>query len=429
MPELEDRLRESIRRHADRVELEPTVPESMLRRARRRIALTVGLACAIVVSAVGGGWALVAGIDRDREHRPAQTPTPPAPSPVSEEDAVRAAVREFMDARMSASAPDHRAEAMVNEDAETKYLSRHPNGVFLYSPAPELEWDTWETLRLEEAGERWEAQVEVTERYSGPLAIGGEDTRTFGETLTLRPAGGAELEIAEFMVIDVERRPPADLRHPVWRLHDFLLARAAGRGAEPYLAPTGAASYETGDGLHLYPEYEWMGDLVLSAVSGSEAVVRITDGEIGDTPWCPHTEVLQLDGDGSILYAERPSEGWRHGRLDGSAAGELACAFLDAREAGDAERYLGPEAAAQYESGEQGLSLYEGICDRWMAVSDTHGQETPDGVLVRIRLCTHHPEGVFAEDVLVAPGEDLDGNAQPALVVEVIARVDLPPAF
>lgn len=426
MPELEDRLRESIRRHADQVELEGSVPEPMLRRAHRRMALTVGLACAIVVAAVGGGWALVVGMEPDRP-RPGDPTASPSPTPTSEEEAMLAGVREFMDARMTANAPEFHADDLVTGEAERKYKEEHANGAFLYSPAPELEWDTWETLRVDDLGDRWEAQVDVTELYSGPLVIDRGNTRTFQETLTLRRFP----ESAQFLVIDVERQPPGDLGQRVWRLHDFLLARAAGRGAELYLADSTDAVYRFG-GLDLYPNGESpasFGELVLSSLAGPEAVVRLTGGQIGDTPWCPHTEVLTVDAEGIVSQAERPAEGWRFGRLDGSAAGEFACAFLEARYAGDAERFLSAGAAGQYESGEHGLSLYEGICERWMASSDTHGRETPEGVRLSIRFCDRDPDGGFREGVLIAPGQDRDGNRQPALIVAMTDREELEPAI
>jgi hypothetical protein len=433
---LDDRIRKSIDLHTADPGRTDAVPEGLLRRARRRIALTVAVATFAVVSVAGGGFLLVNSLQNDDPHRPAQTPSvQPSPSPgTSAPQSAEELVDRFMRSRLELETLESPHASEFLSEAAARLYDEHANGLWLYSPALEVVWESFEVVSLEPEGDASRAVVEIHELYTGPL---GETDRTLTETLTVGPGRDTNGTESDFLVLSAEAQVPTASRvQQVWFLHDFFLARASGRGAEDFLSPTGSAAYEAGtEPLRLYADSETdMTDHLVSTFEpvgddAYEAVIRLSHVYLGDSPLCPHTEILRVEAgpggaDGwTISDASAPADGWRYGRLDSQAGGQLTCAFVTARVNGaGAEDYLGAAAMEQYEQGEGGLSLYPpDEQSHWGFWWLQEAEETSDGVRVLLTLNnTGMPDAIYEELIIGgAAGDPLVVSARRVPCVEV----------
>jgi hypothetical protein len=433
---LDDRIRQSIDRHAPPPAQLDTLPEGLLQRARRRIALTVALAVAIVASMVGGGAALVAGIDRDREQVPAETPSPSQTSSPADPDApldsqsARELVTAFLRARVDPPETGVGAYEMLSEDAGNRDYGVR---LRLYPSSADLDWTGFEVEEVRKvAAGAYEADVRIAETYVGSLDV-SPSTRTFRERVSVGPGRAyGDVGSARLVTGGTLTDTPSESRgDPVWFLYDFLIARASGVGAS-WLSPGGAADYG-GGGLRLDSTEEIrLEGLVVSGLEPLgddryDAVLRLSEAFPGDSPVCPHTEAVRIEPPGGsdlrewlVTDAALVDRGWTVAPLDGAAARELACDFLTARVNGEgAEDFLGAGAMEQYQQGEGGLTLYPPNDQVHWGFWWVLGAEAVDGgfeVLVTLNN-TGQPDAIY-EELLIGPGPDYEGGPDsPALVL------------
>jgi hypothetical protein len=351
-----------------------------------------------------------------------------------------------MQARMGAEA-DRRfpgAAQFMSERAADVY-AEHPDGLFLYSPSPDVLWTGFTVAGIDET-ERgvFVAEVEIREAFHGTAGSQGGPgeglgPRSLRETVRIGPGRRYDGTAGELLVLEATREIPTATRvQPAWFVYDFLVMRASRAGAEEFLSPSGREAYESrANDIHLYTDIETgLGDLVISelmAVDGDalRAVVRLSELPLGDSPICPRTEVLRLEapaggGDGwAITDASREYPGWDVAPLDEAAAREFVCAFVAPRLEQTEERaeaYLSDEAAADYDAGEGGLRLYAPDGSHWgfwwiLDSDDSVGEDIPGAVLVTITLNNTGQEGAIFEHLLIGPGTNTYGNEVPAVVL------------
>ena len=422
---LEDRIRQAIDGETGDPSVE-RMPEGLLRRARRRVAMTVAGGVLSLILLAGGSWALVANLTGGREPQPADTPTAPAspgPSATDEAGAVREVVDSFMFVRIHPEeAGDGPGAYGYLSEALTEKFDRHQGGLFLYSPAVDVPWTRYAIDRFDRVAEgEYRALVTVTETAaeSAPTQV---RLRSFSESFDLTVRPGQEGDAWDVSLVDVfpmeadgEDPTAAD---PFWVLHDFLVARIAGHGAEAYLSPDGAANYNRD--LPLYATTDspsYFGDALVSTLEpaggGFEAVARLRWGYAGDSAPCPRTEVMRLEPSAEapafrVVDTAVAVSGWREGRLDVMAAEEQVCAFVHARlgyTEDDPNDYLSADAQQQYASREGGLQLQAPSPGNWGFWTSLDAREVEGGVIVHIVLDQRNPSGGIYEELLLQKQE------------------------
>lgn len=257
---LDDRIRQSIERHTASPGHD-AIPQGLLGRARRRIALTVA-GGTLAVAAVAGGGALLAGSLSDMRPKPNATPTieSPRPEPTPVPSAERAFVSEFLEARKAGSG----AEEFLSETAAEHYAA---SGFVL----PPLYGDESREVRFGEASiDHLRAMDDGTHAVLlrvQVIYLGDSPVCPVTERLVVGRGTDADGMERDLVVLSAERVERGWEAAPLSRLSaqelacGFMDARLAATGAESpsgaetFLSDRAAEQYSSGEGgLELYPD-------------------------------------------------------------------------------------------------------------------------------------------------------------------------------
>jgi hypothetical protein len=434
---LDDRIRQSIERHtADPGPLD-AIPEGLLRRARRRIALTVAGAVLSVAVLGGGSFLLVRSFGGPPAPEPGDSPTLPEATATQAE--VREFVADFMAHRrikgpngedpLAPNAPSG-AEEFLSAEAKATYEEGQQQGGFQLGPYPAGPGEGWdyeiESLLRVSAG-----SFEVIARVDKSWEQG--DRATHREILSIgsgtRYDGTAAPLIIRSVVLEHDGRTLTGIEA---FMDDFMQARVAGSGAEAFLSPEAEQDYAgrrdgfRGEGAVLYGneerpirEYEIQAP---REIEGGlyEVFVGTLRGEIGDTPPCPFTENLLVDprgndGEPLIISSVENPPGTLGDPITALGAHAFACVFMDARASGAAmDHLLSPHARDQYASGEGGLDLRAPEQGFWWVADVTLSDA--EGSIVTVAYRGADPEQPEYEQVTIAPGTDANGEPRQAVI-------------
>lgn len=235
---MDSELKQLLRDRADEARVEPTIPQAVLRRVRRRrvgtVAMTGLVAAAVVTGALVGvrsaldrGGALRLGAQQETTGRE-----------------VVGFVADFLQARLAGSG----AEAFLSAEAERTYREE-VDGLSLYGGdrGPYGGYDIYTHPRETDGG--WSIVVLV--KWPDPR---GEEDRFVAESLQLGPGQDLEGRRQPLLIRDVFR---GAFRGEV---KDFIEGFMDARGERSsslihdYLSPGALADYESGEnGLSLYP--------------------------------------------------------------------------------------------------------------------------------------------------------------------------------
>jgi hypothetical protein len=355
-------------REARRIDPQPGTLDVVLRRAeRRRFARRVASGVVALALAGGGIGLAYATFAPDREGRPASRPVPgptptagPQPSPTTEEARPPLRIEVLNGIAAPGSGWRQGPEELAAGDAATALIS----GLGGVDGRPfEVTWH----------GERPRRPVRTTTIYCLPsldhVAAELQDGLSVPSDIRpLIPASGFDLRVV--LGDDFVRSNPTAVA-TARLVSEFMTARHADAGAEPYLSDLAARDYAAGiGGLSLYgytgPAERSVHTITAMYPRGDGSftlVVRLTYR--GSTRMGHETLTVGAvgpeDGTLKVLSAELnedPTAAW-----DGPNA-EMVAAFVEdflqaRREASGAGTYLGQDARQAYASHEDGLDLLE----------------------------------------------------------------------
>ncbi len=284
---LDDRIRQSIERNTAAPGHDP-IPEGLLHRARRRIALTVVGSLVSLAVLGGGGLALVRSLDRPEIREPGgpttvvPSETPSEPTLTPEERAINRFVTDFMEARRAGSG----AEAFLSPEAQQDYVGRQSGfvgeGAVLYGDE-ERPLDGFEIQAPHQVeGGSYEVLV-WTLRHE----IGDTPWCPFSETLLVDPdANGGDP-----LVVSSVENTAGTVGTPVTRRAAegfgcvFMDARQRREDLSGFLSPEAQQQLESGEaGLSAYPEFVNGWWIAYSELAEDGEVIVILGRQDGEAP-------------------------------------------------------------------------------------------------------------------------------------------------